>query len=310
MRGKESSPVFYFLERAMFDVQSVGQLAETLDSSEFELLRFIYRMDEHYTRFRRKKSSGEFRVLAAPNKQLKLVQKALVKKYLQKIPLPEECTGFRPGMSILSNALPHCGKRFVFNTDIEDFFGSISSERVLGLYLRLGFGFPVACVLTELTTYIGCLPQGAPTSPYLANLIAYTMDMDLSEYCAANGWSYTRYCDDITISGDTTFTLADMRTISDLVELEGFNLNIKKTRFHKSNSTQKVSGLVVNSKPNLPRAKRRMIRAMFHQAELDPEAYKHRLKELENHLSQLSMLDPHTQEVLKYRTVLNRLSSL
>lgn len=294
----------------MFDVQSVGQLATALNSSEFELLRFIYRQDQHYSRFRRKKSTGEYRVLAAPHKELKLVQKGIVKKFLQTIPLPDECTGFRPGMSILSNALPHCGKRFVFNTDIEDFFGSISSERVLGLYLRLGFPFPVACVLTELTTYIGCLPQGAPSSPYLANLIAYTMDMDLAEFCATNGWNYSRYCDDMTISGDTIFTLQDMRTISDLVELEGFRLNLKKTRFHRSNSAQKVSGLVVNAKPNLPRAKRRLIRAMFHQAQTSPHEFKHRVKELENHLSMLSMLNPQSDEVLKYRTVLNRLSAL
>ncbi|MCB9467688.1 MAG: hypothetical protein H6677_05355 [Candidatus Obscuribacterales bacterium] len=318
---KESFPVFYFCEFVhrreagvlpvpyMYDIQTVAQLANALDSSEFELLRFIYRAEEFYTRFRKKKSTGDMRTVAAPRKPLKAVQKAIVKKFLADIPLPDECTGFRPGMSILSNAQPHCKKRFVFNTDLEDFFGSISSERVLGLYLRLGFSFPVACVLTELTTYIGCLPQGAPSSPYLANLIAYSMDADLADFCAANEWSYTRYCDDITISGNGNFSLADMRTISDIVEVEGFRMNIKKTRFHKHNSKQMVSGLVVNEKPSLPRAKRRKIRAIFHQAEVEPERYGNRVKELENHLSILSMLDPQSKEVEKYRTVLNRLIS-
>lgn len=293
----------------MHNIQTVAQLAHALQSSEFELLRYIYRVEEFYTRFRKKKSTGDTRLVAAPRKPLKQVQKAIVKKFLADIPLPDECTGFRPGMSILTNALPHCQKRFVFNTDIEDFFGSISSERVLGLYLRLGFSFPVSCVLTELTTYIGCLPQGAPSSPYLANLIAYSMDADLAEFCAGNEWNYTRYCDDITISGNSTFSLADMRTISDIVEVEGFRINIRKTRFHKHNSKQVVSGLVVNEKPNLPRAKRRQIRALFHQASQEPERYIPRIKELENHLSTLSMLNPQSDEVQKYRMILNRLSS-
>lgn len=294
----------------MYDIQTVAQLANVIGSSEFELLRYVYRADEFYTRFKKKKSTGDIRVVSAPQKELKLVQKAIVKKFLQEIPLPDECTGFRPGMSILSNALPHCQKRFVFNTDLEDFFGSISSERVLGLYLRLGFSFPVSCVLTELTTYVGCLPQGAPSSPYLANLIAYSMDADLADFCASNEWNYTRYCDDITISGNSTFSLGDMRTISDIVEVEGFRLNIKKTRFHKHNSKQMVSGLVVNEKPNLPRKKRRIIRAMFHQAQKEPEVYIDKLKDLENSLSMLSMLNPQSPEVQKYRTILNQISAM
>ena len=293
----------------MFDIQTVSELAYVLESSEFELLRYIYRADEFYTRFKKKKSCGDLRIVAAPKEPLKKVQKQIVKKFLLEIPLPDECTGFRPGMSILSNALPHCQKRFVFNTDLEDFFGSISSERALGLFLRLGFSFPVACVLTELTTYIGCLPQGAPSSPYLANLVSYSMDADLAQYCKNNDWSYTRYCDDITISGNSNFSLADMRTISDIVEVEGFRLNIKKTRFHRHNSKQVVSGLVVNDKPNLPRSKRRLIRAMFHQAQKNPHEYVDRVKELENSLSILSMLNPQSDEVKKYRLVLNKLAA-
>lgn len=291
----------------MYDIQTIPQLAEAIQSSEFELIRFVYRIDEYYSRFRRKKSNGDTRVVSAPKEELKLIQKKIVKEFLAEIPLPDECTGFRPGMSILSNALPHCKKRFVFNTDLVDFFGSITAERVLGLYLSLGFSYPVASVLTELTTYLGALPQGAPSSPYLANLAAYSMDYDLLDFAESNGWNYTRYCDDITISGNTNFALSDMRTISDIIEIEGFQINLKKTRFHKNNSKQVVSGLVVNEKPNLSRSKRRVIRAMFHQAENNPQAFRERIHELENNLSLLSMLNPQSKEVQKYRTVLNNL---
>ena len=291
----------------MYDINTLDHLADELGASEFELLRFVYRSAEFYRRFKRRKSNGDQRVIHAPHDALKNIQRAIIRRFLIAIPLPNECTGFRPGKSILSNSLPHCGRRFVFNIDIEDFFASISSERVLGLFLRLGFSFPVACVLTELTTFMGSLPQGAPSSPYLANLVSHSLDMEMAEYCSAKGWNYTRYCDDITISGDTTFTLADMRMIGEILDSEGFRLNMKKTRFLRRNSAQIVSGLVVNRRPNLPREKRRLIRAKFHQASVNPEKFKGRTKELENHLSMLTMLNPQNPEVLKYRAILNSL---
>jgi retron-type reverse transcriptase len=290
----------------MYDINTLDQLASELAVSEFELLRFVYRSGEFYRRFKRRKSNGDTRVIHAPDEPLKNLHRAIIKRFLAPIPLPDACTGFRPGKSILSNTIPHCGRRFVFNIDIEDFFASISSERVLGLYLRLGFAFPVACVLTELTTFMGSLPQGAPSSPYLANLIAHSLDMEMTEYCKNRGWTYTRYCDDITISGDTTFTLGDMKMVTEILDSEGFQLNMKKTRFLRRNSAQMVSGLVVNKRPNLPREKRRNIRAMFHQASLNPGKYKERAQELENHLSMLSMLNPHDAEVIKYRAILNQ----
>ncbi len=292
----------------MYDIDTIEQLSRELSISEFELLRFVYRSGDFYRRFKRRKSNGDFRVIHAPDDSLKNVQRAINRRFLSQIPLPNECTGFRPGKSILSNTLPHCGRRFVFNIDIEDFFATIPSERVLALFLRLGFSFPVACVLTELTTFMGSLPQGAPSSPYLANLICYSLDTEMADYCRSKGWNYTRYCDDITISGDTRFSLAEMRMIGEILEAEGFKLNMRKTRFLRRNSAQIVSGLVVNRKPNLPREKRRMIRAMFHQASVNPEKYKNRTHELENHLSMLSMLDPQHPEVLKYQSILNRLA--
>lgn len=294
----------------MYDINSLDQLAGELATSEFELLRFVYRSGEFYSRFKRRKSNGDLRVIHAPNEPLKNLQRKIIRRFLGNIPLPESCTGFRPGKSILSNTLPHCGRRFVFNIDIEDFFASITSERVLGLFLRLGFAFPVACVLTELTTFMGSLPQGAPSSPYIANLISHSLDMEMAEYCSTKGWNYTRYCDDITISGDTTFTLGDMRMVTEILESEGFRLNMRKTRFLRRNSAQIVSGLVVNRRPNLPREKRRAIRAMFHQASANPERFKGRVQELENHLSMLTMLNPQTEEVIKYRAVLNNVQAL
>lgn len=291
----------------IFDLETLSQLACALDVSEFELFRNAYRTNAEYSLYKKKKCSKSFRTIAVPPESLKEIQKSIVSKFLNAVPLPTECTGFRAGHSIMANVKPHCGRRFVFSTDIENFFESITSERVVEFFLRLGFSFPLASVLTSLTTYNGTLPTGAPSSPALANLVCFPLDSELSDYATSKNWSYTRYGDDLTFSGDTRFSLQDMRIISDIVESEGFSLNMQKTRFARSNNAQIVSGLVVNEKPNLPREKRKTIRAIFHQAQLFPERFRNRTRELENHLCQLSMLAPHSTEVLKYKAILNSL---
>lgn len=291
----------------IFDLENFTQLAQALEISEFELFKSAYRSNAEYTIFKKKKCAQTFRTIAVPPDGLKEVQKKIVQKILDTIPLPSECTGFRSGHSIVANVTPHCGRLFVFSTDIENFFESITSERVVEFFLRLGFSFPLSSVLTSLTTYNGTLPTGAPSSPALANLICFPLDSELADYATSKNWSYTRYGDDLTFSGDTRFSLQDMRIISDIVESEGFSLNMQKTRFTRSNDSQVVSGLVVNEKPNLPRAKRRMIRAIFHQAKHFPERFKDRTRELENHLGQLTMLSGQSDEVLKYKAILNSL---
>lgn len=291
----------------IFDLENFTQLAQALEISEFELFKNAYRSNAEYTIFKKKKCAQTFRTIAVPPDGLKEVQKKIVQKILDTIPLPSECTGFRSGHSIVANVTPHCGRLFVFSTDIENFFESITSERVVEFFLRLGFSFPLSSVLTSLTTYNGTLPTGAPSSPALANLICFPLDSELADYATSKNWSYTRYGDDLTFSGDTRFSLQDMRIISDIVESEGFSLNMQKTRFTRSNDSQVVSGLVVNEKPNLPRAKRRMIRAIFHQAKHFPERFKDRTRELENHLGQLTMLSGQSDEVLKYKAILNSL---
>jgi len=291
----------------IFDLENFTQLAQALEISEFELFKNAYRSNAEYTIFKKKKCAQTYRTIAVPPDGLKEVQKKIVQKILDTIPLASECTGYRSGLSIVANVTPHCGRSFVFSTDIENFFESITSERVVEFFLRLGFSFPLASVLASLTTYNGTLPIGAPSSPALANLICFPLDSELADYATSKNWNYTRYGDDLTFSGDTRFSLQDMRIISDIVESEGFSLNIQKTRFTRRNDTQVVSGLVVNEKPNLPRAKRRMIRAIFHQAKHFPERFKDRTRELENHVGQLTMLAGQSEEVLKYKAIINSL---
>jgi len=209
--------------------------------------------------------------------------------------------GFRPSRSILSNAEPHCKRRFVFNSDIVDFFPSISKERVVAAFNKIGCHDKAAETLAKLTTCNGQLPQGAPSSPFLANLVATSLDEKLEAYAMARGWTYTRYCDDFTISGDNHFGLRDLRFIKKLVESEGFKLSEKKTRLSRRNSAQLVTGIVVNERPNLPRQERRRLRAMFHNAYKDDERFACNRRLLEGYLAYLNMVSPSGKDTSKFR---------
>ena len=126
--------------------------------------------------------------------------------------------------------------------------------------------------------------------------------------CARNDWSYTRYCDDITISGQGRMDgLADV--ISKIVEDEGFRLNVRKTRVLHRNGRQTVTGLVVNDKMNICRHRRKIWRAIFHQAALEPEKYLHRHCELAGYVAFLRMISPDTAALHRYENVISKLRS-
>lgn len=231
--------------------------------SLIELHQFVRHRERYYSTFRIPKNSGGYRKIQAPCGKLKVVQRWIATALLGAIPLPDACTGYRRGHSIVTNAAPHAGADFVFNVDIARFFPSISESRVRQLFLSLGHGEKVARALTALTTVNGALPQGAPSSPAIANLICGSLDERMQSFASQHGWSYTRYCDDITISGRGHFRRL-RRTVFDIIESEGFEVNLDKVRFASSGQRQEVTGLVVNSFVNVPRERRRIIRAMLH----------------------------------------------
>lgn len=285
----------------MLSLTSLKDLANALDSTELDLLRLATQANELYSSYRVPKKGSGFRTLTAPSESLKSVQRRILKRLLAKQELSESCMGFRPGRSILSNAEPHCKRRFVFNSDIVDFFPSISEERVVAAFQKIGCLDKAAETLAKLTTYNGQLPQGAPSSPFLANLVATSLDEKLEAFAMAKGWTYTRYCDDFTISGDNHFGLRDMRLIRKLVESEGFKLSEKKTRLSRRNSAQLVTGIVVNERPNLPRSERRRLRAMFHNAYKDDERFACNRRLLEGYLAYLNMVNPSGKDTSKFR---------
>lgn len=279
---------------------------------KFVLTRFIFQSESYYKVFRLKKSSGRgYRKIAAPSRELKGIQKWISTFILRQVELPDEATGFRSGMSIKNNAEPHLNKDFVCNIDIEDFFPSVSAKRVTAIFKSLGFPKVVAGSLSRLTTFKGTLPQGAPSSPDLANIVLRRLDARIAGFCKKRRWSYTRYCDDITISGSGGVSKKELETLAEIIYSEGFLVNDSKTRTRRRNSRQEVTGLVVNKHINLSRQRRKSMRAMFHQAFLFPERFRARLSELEGHLSYFKFLRPSdTAAHERYKVALDRVKSL
>ncbi len=233
------------------------------------------------------KRSGTFRLLEAPKPRLKRFQRVVLDAILALIPPHESAHGFRPGRSITTFAAPHVGRSIVLKMDLRDFFISITSTRVTALYLTAGYPERVASLLSGLSTNSvpiaimnqasriasenprsnlaweaghqygrPHLPQGAPTSPALANLIAYRFDARLAGLAAAAGATYTRYADDLVFSGDDSFARSINRFSTHVAAIaleEGFAVQHRKTRIMRQGVRQRAAGVVINQKINLPR---------------------------------------------------------
>jgi RNA-directed DNA polymerase len=272
----------------------------------------------HYVYFEVPKRSGGTRLLSAPHQALAGAQRWILREILEKVSYEEEAHGFVKGRSTMTNARPHVGRDVVVNLDLADFFPSITFPRVRGLFAKLGYSPAVATVLALLCTesprrpvdYDGqrywvamgarALPQGACTSPALSNMLARTLDRRLRGTCAAAGWTYTRYADDLTFSappgkrGEIGRLMARVRH---LVAEEGFTLNGKKGRVQRAGGRQMVTGVVVNAKPSLPREQVRRLRAILHGARKtglaaqNREGRPHFEAWLRGNLAYLSMVD-------------------
>jgi retron-type reverse transcriptase len=234
------------------------------------------------------KRSGGSRVILAPKRELKSLQRRALADLVGKIPVAQAAHGFVPGRSITTNARLHMGKRVVIRLDLKDFFPSITFPRVRGVFIAHGYSYAVASALALLCTeydrepfdregerfYVSVGPrhlvQGAPTSPALANLVAWRLDRRLMGLAAKYGFSYTRYADDLTFSGDDPAIAGRLITnVRRIVADERFTLNDAKTRVARRSRRQVVTGLVVNDQVATPRQLRRRLRAMLHNAQRD-----------------------------------------
>lgn len=243
------------------------------------------------------KRGGDARLLEAPKAKLKALQRRVAREIVGRIPPHEAVHGFRPGRDIIGFAAPHVGRAAVLRLDLRDFFPTIGSSTILSIFLTAGYPERVARVLAALCVNTAPpevtlaaplaksrvdrrfalrklygsphLPQGAPTSPALANLALFGADRRLAALATAFGAVYTRYADDLVFSGDEGLARRAARFLAlarEIVQDEGFVVNAAKTRCFRASVAQRVAGLVVNARVNVPRREREKLEAILFNA--------------------------------------------
>lgn len=181
------------------------------------------------------------RIIRPSKRRLKLIQSKIKDRILSKIELPSNIHGGVKNKSNITNAKPHQGNKFVFVTDLKDFFPSIKSKKIHDLFIELGYNKQFALYLTRLTTWKGEVPQGTPTSTHLSNLFFLKTDYALIKLCKENNITYTRYVDDLTFSSPTCFKDL-IPTFLDIIKESGLKISYRKTNFQ---GNQNVTGIDV-----------------------------------------------------------------
>ena len=237
-------------------------------------------IEESYKSFEIPKKAGGTRVIDSPNKQLKRIQTQLGKKvydihknYIDQKRIASNIShGFETGKSIITNARIHKNKKYLLNIDIANFFSSINFGRVQGYFNKsqeFMFSKEVSTIISQLVCYEKKLPQGAPTSPIISNLIFNIVDLRILSLAKKYKLSYTRYADDMSFSTNNKAFRTDhiefIQELKVLLKNSGFDINESKTRLEYYSSRQEVTGLTVNKKINARRKFIKQTRAMVNQ---------------------------------------------
>lgn len=244
-------------------------IADLLEVEKYKLNYHLYVLSpfKKYSTFFVLKKGGGKREITAPKSPIKILQRKL-NHALKLIYLPKNCIhGFVRDRNILSNARVHQKKRFVLNLDLKDFFPSIHFGRVRGLFMGIPYNFnqDVSTILAQICCHDGKLPQGAPTSPIISNMICAKLDSNLKKLAREYQCVYTRYADDITFSTNrskfpssiaylTESGKAEIgNELNEIIEINGFEINPLKTRLQFRHQRQSVTGLTVNRYANINR---------------------------------------------------------
>ena len=237
-------------------------LLKTKDIKQYKktLYYLSNNIDGNYIEYEIPKNSGGFRIIYEPSRLLKMVQKNILHNILEEKQISKYATAYKRGVSLKDNALPHVNAKIILKLDIKNFFDNITFSMVYNRCFREEiYTKSIGVLLTKLCTYNNKLPQGAPTSSYISNIVMREFDEIIGKYCSYKSISYTRYSDDLTFSGD----FCNNEVIS-LVKKElkknAFKLNYDKIHVIKRNRRQVVTGLVVNEKINICKEYKRKIR--------------------------------------------------
>jgi len=233
----------------------------------------------YYDLYKIRKKSGGFRHIQSPKPNLFKIQYWLKTFVLDQISFPDYLTSYQKNKSIIDNARFHVGKPMVIKFDLSNFFEHITQDKVLGLFRILGYNTAVsidmakACCVPivpqdrnkQSVLDFACLPQGSPSSPALSNLAGFKLDIRLATYASRNKFTYSRYADDLTFSGDVANKIKKS-VVSSIICEEGFKLNPKKIHYIQQTSRQVVTGITVNEKLSLSKKYRKDIHTQLYYA--------------------------------------------
>ena len=273
-------------------------------------------LERHYHNVYIPKSDGTKRKLSVHDFILKNVQRSIVDNILAYYPISKYATAYKSGASVQKNAASHVSKKKILKLDIEGFFDNIIYSRVKeDVFCKDKFSEPIRILLTMLCYYKESLPQGAPTSPAITNITMYNFDEKIGAYCDEKGISYTRYCDDMTFSGDF-----DEKEIILLVKEElkklGLFLKKRKTAVIPNSKRQTVTGLVVNEKVNLTKEyKKKICQEMYYIEKfgIEDHAKKQGISDIPEYLMSLNgriafvlQTCPNDREFLRYKLLFKK----
>lgn len=217
-------------------------------------------IDLNYEEIIIKKKNKNLRYLKEPSPILKSIQKRILKNVLEEKMISKCAYAYKKGLSTILNAKNHVGRKVILKLDIENFFDNINFYKVYNSCFNESL-YPkkLGMLLTNLCVYNDMLPQGAPTSGYISNIVLRDFDCNIDAYCKDKNINYTRYSDDMTFSGD--FNIKEIISlVNKLLYKNGFRLNKKKIKVVKQSTRQQVTGIVVNRKTNVRKSYKRKIR--------------------------------------------------
>lgn len=265
----------------LLELSDHNDVAAYFGTSYKQLGAYLYDLNDKYKykSFSLAKKSGGTREIDAPKRRMREIQSKLSNDLYTIYPGRISAHGFALNKSIVTNAQRHLDKKYVFNIDLQDFFGCIHFGRIKHLFMSEPFRFApsVATILAQICCHKNALPQGAPTSPVLSNMICWKLDAQLQHLAKTTNSTYTRYADDITFS----FTCSKKRlpdevvvlregepatgsAITEIIHTNGFSINYSKVRLAGPSQRQEVTGLTVNKFPNVPRKYVRQIGSILH----------------------------------------------
>lgn len=263
-RREYESEIRGLVERGLPPAVSVRVVAVLFGFSPRFVYRLAHRPNRYYRQFQIK-SGKKRRTIEAPKVALKVIQKWIGCHIDRSAHFLDCVYGFRTGKSAIQAAARHCGARWLLELDLQDFFPSITEAQVRQALVVLGYSEHAAHLIASLCCFRGRLPQGSPASPALSNIVFHPVDYAIMQIAERYNATYTRYADDIVLSGKERYPSQLRDTVERCIKEAGFVLNESKAKLVQHPRRMKCYGLLVkDDKVQLTKGYRNKIRAFEH----------------------------------------------